>query len=685
MKRREIRIFVLILVSAIFSILFFQTSDNALAEENNNNPPVLGIDFAYTTEVGQEIIFDASQSFDPDGDEIFVLWDFGNGVQKQGTKVSHIYNSTGQYNVQLSITDSYNFTSVGILVSVVEKKSKPEMIDYSNEIILNEILPNPEGSDNAEWIELFNKSSQTVNLDGWSLRDASGRTYIIDSSDFIDIYIEGRGFFIIPRSVSSIALNNNGDVVELLNPSKAVVDSVVYDTKAQDNTSFARNNTGDWQWTEELTKGEKNIFQKQVKIVDMSDSVLQTNTNVKNTDTLDDREVEAEVVKQSQYATSGRVIITELLPSPDGDDRDYEFVELYNADDFVVDVTNWRLEDKRDSYILSGTIEPDEYMVLERRVSGIVLNNAGDSIVLKNSLGIEVDRVEYNKSKQANTYSLSSQDNKWYWTDIATPGEINEFIVDVSDNQDLEVKVLGFSETIINTIGDIYNLSKGESVVVQGIVTALPGEIDNRIMYIQDETGGIQVYMHSAIWSDIELGDVVEVSGEISQAYGEYRIKVKSEDDIKFITSSPSVEPFQYNCSQDQLDIGVLTTVKGVVANIKKPYIELGMDCGVDNIFIRFENDTLSEIELGDILNIVGIIRVRSDKIFLHALSFDILSGKVPKLSNNDLSQPQQIVIDSQEEQQGLPLLVLYTGIVVMIGFVGIVLYFKRNPPTSSL
>jgi len=547
MKRREIRIFVLIILSTIFSILFFQSSNNTLAEEVINNPPVLGVDFSYKAEVGQEIIFDAHQSFDPDGDELLVLWDFGNGVQKQGVKVSYIYNSAGKYNVQLSITDSYNLTSVGIQVNVVEEKSKSEIVDHSNEIILNELLPNPEGSDNQEWIELFNKSFQTVNLNGWSLRDASGRTYVIDNSDFVDIYIEGRGFFVVPRSVSSIALNNSGDTVELLNSGNTVIDSVVYDTKAQDNTSFARNNTGDWQWTKELTRGKKNIFQEQTKIVNDSDSLLQTNTNAKNTDTLDNAKAEVEVVAQSQYATSGKIVITELLPSPDGDDRDYEFIELYNADDFVVDVTNWRLEDKRNFYVLSGIMEPDEYIVLERRATGIVLNNTGDSIVLKNSLGIEVDRVEYSKSKQASSYSLSLQDNKWYWADVVTPGEINELSINVLDNQDAEVKVLGFSETIIHTIGDIYNLSKGESIVVQGIVTALPEEIDSRIMYIQDETGGMQVYVHSATWPDVELGDVVEVSGEVSQAYGEYRIKVKAEDDIKFITSSSYVQPFQYS------------------------------------------------------------------------------------------------------------------------------------------
>jgi PKD repeat protein len=65
--------------------------------------------FAFTPEdpnKGQEIVFSASGSMDPDDNITSYAWMFGDGSSATGPTVSHAYNQTGQYTVTLNIEDS---------------------------------------------------------------------------------------------------------------------------------------------------------------------------------------------------------------------------------------------------------------------------------------------------------------------------------------------------------------------------------------------------------------------------------------------------------------------------------------------------------------------------------------------------------------------------------------------------
>jgi PKD repeat protein len=53
-------------------------------------------------------VFDAQNSFDPNGDRINVYWDLGDGTQKVGKVVRHQYENAGTYTVTLTIRDTMN-------------------------------------------------------------------------------------------------------------------------------------------------------------------------------------------------------------------------------------------------------------------------------------------------------------------------------------------------------------------------------------------------------------------------------------------------------------------------------------------------------------------------------------------------------------------------------------------------
>jgi PKD repeat protein len=77
-----------------------------------DEPPVAK--FTYSPEnpkVNQNITFNASSSYDPDGDVLNWHWDFGDGYFSEGEVGYHSYTDTGEYIVSLTVTDNYGLTN----------------------------------------------------------------------------------------------------------------------------------------------------------------------------------------------------------------------------------------------------------------------------------------------------------------------------------------------------------------------------------------------------------------------------------------------------------------------------------------------------------------------------------------------------------------------------------------------
>jgi len=137
-----------------------------------------------------------------------------------------------------------------------ELKLEPSPIIYPSGVIINEILPSPEGPDEKEeWIELFNKNGFSADLTGWRIRDTAGVTtnYTIPEKT----NISALGFFILKRPDSKITLNNEADGIELLQPDGKIADGASFG-KSPIGQSYNRAGSN-WLWSSILTPGETNI------------------------------------------------------------------------------------------------------------------------------------------------------------------------------------------------------------------------------------------------------------------------------------------------------------------------------------------------------------------------------------------------------------------------------------------
>jgi hypothetical protein len=124
-------------------------------------------------------------------------------------------------------------------------------------------------------------------------------------------------------------------------------------------------------------------------------------------------------------------MITELLPNPaePQSDNEDEFIELYNSNDSVFDLTGFKLEigasTKHFYTFPQGTyIAPKSFAAFFSVDTGLSLSNSGGQAWLLDPLGTIISQTEtYGTAKDGQAWALAS--GSWRWTTTPTPNSSN--------------------------------------------------------------------------------------------------------------------------------------------------------------------------------------------------------------------------------------------------------------------
>ncbi len=171
------------------------------------------------------------------------------GLSTDTTYYYYVTSSDQAGNITTSNTNSFN--TDGMI---------PENYTPTSDIVINEFLPNPIGGD--EWIELYNRGVDLIDLTDWYLTDADP-SHILDitantvSSDlstsdlwiapgeFMVVYQNGDSDFLLDDDVDQLNLYDNASIPNL-------IDQYSYDTSLGDvileNKSIARYPDGSDSW-----------------------------------------------------------------------------------------------------------------------------------------------------------------------------------------------------------------------------------------------------------------------------------------------------------------------------------------------------------------------------------------------------------------------------------------------------
>ncbi len=82
------------------------STDTQTLKVKLNTPPVANAGPNLVCCINTESVFDASSSYDPDGDSLSYFWDFGDGTTAKGPQVTHVYKERGKYKVTLTVDDN---------------------------------------------------------------------------------------------------------------------------------------------------------------------------------------------------------------------------------------------------------------------------------------------------------------------------------------------------------------------------------------------------------------------------------------------------------------------------------------------------------------------------------------------------------------------------------------------------
>lgn len=294
---------------------------------------------------------------------------------------------------------------------------------------------------NNEWIELYNNTDKEIDLDGWVLKTADEKLKISLKNK-----IPSKGFFLLERTDDSAlpeisadliykgALGNNGENLLLYDGLNNLIDEVdnsngwfagdnsAKKTMGRINSEISGNQKDNWQ-TSQNTGGTPKSKNSSVEARPLPP------TSVPPPIFTEDWPLQTISAEDSPPLTySGGIIFSEVLPSPKGKDEEEEWIEIFNQNDFEINLAGWRIKDaegKTANYIFpqNTKIPSKGYLVLKRPETKITLNNTGDGLFLLHPNNNVIDSVSFGKTPQNQSWSKIK--DKWLWNLALTPGKGN--------------------------------------------------------------------------------------------------------------------------------------------------------------------------------------------------------------------------------------------------------------------
>lgn len=333
---------------------------------------------------------------------------FGFGLSSKGDKVTFLDSERKVIDeVEIpAMEDGTSYTRVGdggatweITTTPTGGLSNGVAPSLKGVVVVNEVYTFSDQSDvnDLDYIELYNTSSQEVDLMGFKLWEGGGReeawTFPVGSTipanGFLVVRCDKEGLLGDATQYPAWGLSKNDEVVVFADAEFSVLDSVNCPNLSE-NEAYGRKTDGAEEWVifAELTEGESNNGAQERQEVENTLGVYVNEVFTNDQDT--------------QTAT--------------GWDDTKDFIELYNATDEAIDLGGCKLyDDKReeeDSYTIpAGTIiEAGGFLTLDvtkNNTNGPAfgLGKGGDAIYFYDKNGTLVDRLETGDFEDNEIYS----------------------------------------------------------------------------------------------------------------------------------------------------------------------------------------------------------------------------------------------------------------------------------------
>jgi len=268
-----------------------------------------------------------------------------------------------------------------------------------------------------EWIELYNASSSSVSLSGWKVKT---------QGEGIEIPLLGtilpEKFYLLERggddSVPNIpsdqiykgALKNSGEHLLLINEGGEIKDEINCA-----NGWFAGDNKTKQTMERESPLAPGSSPQNWHNSCDPLGTPKRGNSH--------------QEIKPSLKIILPQVRFNEILPAPEGPDKEEEWIEIRNESSSPVSLAGCSISDKAGTthvynFPVDSNIPGYGFLLLSRQETKITLNNQGDSLIFLGPEETVIDSVSYEEAPTGESYSLIG--DNWQWCSAPTPGKENQ-------------------------------------------------------------------------------------------------------------------------------------------------------------------------------------------------------------------------------------------------------------------
>ncbi len=429
------------------------------------------------------------------------------------------------------------------------------------QVVISEIMYNPpeSGADSLEYIELYNASNQEVLLNGFTFGQGVMHDFTSESiaaGNYL-LLCKNAGAMMSALGVSCTqwddgSLSNGGEDIQLLDNNGTEVDYVDY------------MNSGTWPTFADGTNGAG----ASIELCDLQgDNNDGLNWRASNTDI--GAMVNGMAVKgtpgaaaasdlcdpiMAEAPVAGDIVITELYINDPGGLDSLEYVELYNASDKLLDLSNVSFQTTLIDFTFPATTQLDKssYLVLTHNsdtYSGVfntesiewksqssdTLSNYGDSIIIIDAEQNVLERIDYNFFEEdwprsinnvasINLCNIESDNNdpsNWQVSSGNEAGMYQGFTIVGNPGSE---SICGATIAEIRmTDADGVPLLNGENVLVRGIAHGSNLRPSGLQFTLIDESLSTGIGLFSGgdnFGYTLTEGDLIEVSGTVGHFNG---------------------------------------------------------------------------------------------------------------------------------------------------------------------
>ena len=596
----------------------FELSGNISA----NQYQVIILDDGFISADDELILADSNQDIIDHWTFLIDLQDGQSIILENDILVATSFPTAGRPNIleadqELQCSSAEDLTNIDLPpITSTPAVPTPKVLDTAG-IIISELLANPSGDEKeGEFIELYNPENRLINLEQWTIKDAT------KSYTFSDLEIQPHAYIVLPRSLTSIALNNGVETLTLIDPYGKIIHEMNYESTTEDK-SWNYVPIGHW-YQANSTPGLENNAET-IEIEEPED-VLQ----IPPVEIMPEEEISQPAETAPLDSNLHLVELSEILPNPAGSDTQ-EWLELHNPTDETILLTGLSVSDTAKSFVFTDqTIGPGEFYLLHRSESTIALNNSSETITL--SVGeIIIDEFSYEISHEQTSWAQVN--GEWIESSTLTPGEeniISSFEEAENEESPIASAVKKTSSKSKNkTINhppisfEEWEKTKDEELIeIVGILTVLPGTFSSRSAYLQNIDDhyplAIELYFHKANWPQLNIGDQLKIQGEKSMSSRGERLLIKSEENIVLITEGQ----VYFTDIKDSLN-HTLIRVEATLIEQNKNELIIDIDGEEALVDLKKAKINLADIKENAKIKVTGIVKYENSKPLLIVRSKD--------------------------------------------------------------